>query len=460
MNTRLPHEQETVRIWTRVARRLGKLLVLSLMASAAGLRATAQPASPLPPVWVLHNEDPEFFDPPFDDFLRHYNSDGEESVTVTGFNLGSAIGAWRALAATPDGGVVAADFGSDVLLRFDARGEELFSIPISGMAAIEVAASGEMFGLLGSTIHGDGIVKLEADGAEVKRIRGGGVDLAVDDARGAVWVVGSTIQRYTLDLDRQWTRTPIGWTAVSVDLAADGSAWIAERSREQVHGSVDRLLQVSPAGEVLETIDLEYAPWCVRVDGEGSLWVSGGSCCPTSIETLERSRLHKYRPTGMELMSTPEIGAWSFAVDPSGGGLWVGCTADTRYYDLSGELLWTLPAFGRADQTWVSFAESGPHGTPEFIRGDCNGTGGNLDPLSNAVFLLNFNFLGGKEPPCLAACDVDGSGDVAGSVTDAVYLLTFGFLGGPPPVHPFPECGPLDQPTDLDLGCQETPGCR
>ena len=77
--------------------------------------------------------------------------------------------------------------------------------------------------------------------------------------------------------------------------------------------------------------------------------------------------------------------------------------------------------------------------------------------VTDAVFLLNHNFLGGPEPACLAACDVNGDGDVLGSVTDAVYLLTFNFLGGPPPVGPFPDCGAGSLGTDVVLGCETTP---
>jgi hypothetical protein len=80
-------------------------------------------------------------------------------------------------------------------------------------------------------------------------------------------------------------------------------------------------------------------------------------------------------------------------------------------------------------------------GLPRFVRGDCNADGRVLGGVTDAVVLLLYNFSGGPEPPCLAACDVNGDGRVAGSVTDAVYLLSFNFLGGPPPAAPFPDCG-------------------
>jgi hypothetical protein len=91
-----------------------------------------------------------------------------------------------------------------------------------------------------------------------------------------------------------------------------------------------------------------------------------------------------------------------------------------------------------------------------FRRGDCDGDGQVRGVVTDAVYLLNFNFLGGTRPECLAACDSNGDGDVIGVVTDAVYLLTFNFLGGPPPGAPFPECG-AGTAADEALGCESAP---
>lgn len=68
----------------------------------------------------------------------------------------------------------------------------------------------------------------------------------------------------------------------------------------------------------------------------------------------------------------------------------------------------------------------------KFIRGDANQDG--IVDLSDAVFTLNYLFLGGEVPKCLDASDVDDSGII--DLSDAVYLLNNLFLGGqviPPP---------------------------
>jgi hypothetical protein len=98
---------------------------------------------------------------------------------------------------------------------------------------------------------------------------------------------------------------------------------------------------------------------------------------------------------------------------------------------------------------------------PRFRRSDCNGDGLVENPVADAVFLLNYSFLGGAEPPCLAACDVNGDGEAKGQVTDAIHLLNHTFLDGPAPAFPYPRCGTSMLPSDLQLGCRRPPpGCE
>jgi hypothetical protein len=97
-----------------------------------------------------------------------------------------------------------------------------------------------------------------------------------------------------------------------------------------------------------------------------------------------------------------------------------------------------------------SFTVAG--GTP-FRRGDTNGDG--TPQITDAIFLLNFLFLGGSAPPCRKSADTDDTGRV--ELTDAVYLLNFLFLGGKPPPAPFAACGP--DPTADGVRCFEFDGC-
>ena len=51
----------------------------------------------------------------------------------------------------------------------------------------------------------------------------------------------------------------------------------------------------------------------------------------------------------------------------------------------------------------------------------------------------------------------DVNGDCKRDISDAVYLLLFNFMGGPAPASPFPDCGPGELPTDVELGCEGSP---
>lgn len=85
-----------------------------------------------------------------------------------------------------------------------------------------------------------------------------------------------------------------------------------------------------------------------------------------------------------------------------------------------------------------------------FRRGDVDGSG--VPNMSDAIFGLNWLFLGGVEPECQDAADVDDSGTV--NLSDMVALLLYLFLSGEPPAPPGLEvCG--TDPTDDDL-----PPCR
>lgn len=86
-----------------------------------------------------------------------------------------------------------------------------------------------------------------------------------------------------------------------------------------------------------------------------------------------------------------------------------------------------------------------------FLRGDCDGNGG--VNVTDAICILNGLFSGAGMPGCVAALNTDGDGEV--DIDDAVGLLNFLFAGGPPPVSPYPDCGPV---TTAELACETPPG--
>jgi ELWxxDGT repeat protein len=90
---------------------------------------------------------------------------------------------------------------------------------------------------------------------------------------------------------------------------------------------------------------------------------------------------------------------------------------------------------------------------PLFVRGDAN-TDGALS-VSDPVATLAVLFASLEAPDCLDALDSDDNGKV--DLTDAVYELEYLFLGGPEPPGPFPDCG--YDPSPDDLSCEAPPRC-
>lgn len=91
---------------------------------------------------------------------------------------------------------------------------------------------------------------------------------------------------------------------------------------------------------------------------------------------------------------------------------------------------------------------------PLFLRGDCDGNG-EVFALIDAIFVLEWGFLGGENPPCLDAADVDDSGTVV-PLLDALYLLQWAYINGDAPPAPGADrCGP-DLPED-GVTCDASP---
>ena len=66
------------------------------------------------------------------------------------------------------------------------------------------------------------------------------------------------------------------------------------------------------------------------------------------------------------------------------------------------------------------------------LRGNIDGDpAGGID-ISDLVYLVDYMFAGGPQPPCLDEADVNG--DAIIDIADLVYLVDFMFNGGPPPV--------------------------
>lgn len=83
-----------------------------------------------------------------------------------------------------------------------------------------------------------------------------------------------------------------------------------------------------------------------------------------------------------------------------------------------------------------------------FIRGDADGNG--RIEITDAVYTLQYLFMGGSMPPCEDAADSDDNGRI--EITDAVNTLQYLFMGGKILPFPYPEPG-------YDLASDELNNC-
>jgi hypothetical protein len=90
---------------------------------------------------------------------------------------------------------------------------------------------------------------------------------------------------------------------------------------------------------------------------------------------------------------------------------------------------------------------------PQFRRSDCDGNG--AVQITDAIFGLNWLFMGGTAPTCKDACDADDNGKT--DITDMVTTLLYLFLSGPIAPAPGPlACGP-DPSSDALEACVYPP---
>ena len=89
-----------------------------------------------------------------------------------------------------------------------------------------------------------------------------------------------------------------------------------------------------------------------------------------------------------------------------------------------------------------------------FRRADSNADG--VTNLADAVFSLQYLFLGLEEPSCLDAADADDDGAIG--LADAVFTLSGLFQGGPLPPAPGSDVCGVDPSAD-GIACESFPPC-
>ncbi|MHC4153877.1 MAG: fibronectin type III domain-containing protein [Planctomycetota bacterium] len=339
-------------------------VLLTALTLVAVFAVDANATAPL--LWVLHNEDWDYTNPPFDDSLTGVDGLGEAVLRRTGFNICQTVGGHRAIAVSDiDQTVLVCENVSwqysgivPRLSKWDYQGNKIFAITRHNTySAVDIADDGTIYALTSKgTIYGYSMLKILLDGNIVAEELISGFDLAVDEVLGGIYVVGADIKYCTPDLGLEWTIDPVGWCAVSVDTCSDGTAWVAERRHSQIPSSADRLHHVSRSGTILQTVDVDYPPFCVRVDKwDNSIYVASAD-------------LYKYNSAGILQWSVPlppgpwNLAGWSLAIDAYRRGIWVGTMDDVRLISFDGTTVLTVDEFPRADQKYVACPETrAPH---------------------------------------------------------------------------------------------------
>ncbi|MCB2229636.1 hypothetical protein KQH82_02895 [bacterium] len=72
--------------------------------------------------------------------------------------------------------------------------------------------------------------------------------------------------------------------------------------------------------------------------------------------------------------------------------------------------------------------------------GNVNNDAGNSVDLSDLIYLVNYLFLGGPAPECMASANVNGDTGCSVDLSDLIYLVNYLFLGGPSPAACLPQC--------------------
>jgi len=106
---------------------------------------------------------------------------------------------------------------------------------------------------------------------------------------------------------------------------------------------------------------------------------------------------------------------------------------DSSFYPPAGYWFWSHSTNGNSIPTW-----DGPHcyvatGCCLGMRGNVDGDPGETIDISDLVYLVDYMFVSGPEPPCFDEANINGDSQPDIDISDLVHLVDYMFTGGPPP---------------------------
>jgi hypothetical protein len=215
---------------------------------------------------------------------------------------------------------------------------------------------------------------IDNTGTIIKHARLGGLDIAVDTKHDCLWIVGADIKKCNLDLKLDFkTKLPLDPAhtgALSVDVNSDGSIWVANGDMCKVYGTKNQLVKISPDGNILKTIELDFSPTCVRINkSDDSVWTTGmrkkrdfsgiGDEWPESLDELNKlaqikteTFSCKYDSDGNWIFVTND-GGCSIDLDQSDGSAWIAGMKNIWHYSATGQKLGLYTDFSNG-QKWLA----------------------------------------------------------------------------------------------------------
>ena len=269
------------------------------------------------------------------------------------------------------------------------------------------------------------------------------------------------------------------WTATSIDASAnlaatnDGGTILVDNYPGYLFDSFAYLVKLNSSGtiewsEVLDTLDFGVG-FSVQQTPDGGYVLAGlagdgGNIVGLIVKTDDMGQF--------QWVNTDYVMAFNaINLTSDGGYIVVGNDSCPRVLrlDAFGDTLWTtrhcdfpisnstfnavcqtrdggymassssLPASGEHRTWFVKIPPDAPQTCCTDMRGNVNDDPNDQVDISDLVYLVDYMFTGGPQPPCWSEANIDGVGtDDAGGIdiSDLVYLVDYMFTGGPPP----PSC--------------------
>jgi hypothetical protein len=199
-------------------------------------------------------------------------------------------------------------------------------------------------------------------------------DFVFDKKNNCIWTVGLRIIKYDMsfeslfEVDEVFDRSIA--RAFSVDVTSDGSIWTAIREITKRNGSENKLVKISPDGDIIETVPLELTPVCICIDkSDNSIWVTGTTSekdyarideqWPETLsqfyETVEanvKTFTNKYNLRG-ELIVKLGKGGYSIDIDSSDRSVWIAARDSIIHSSSDGDIIGEYKDVSNK-QKWIS----------------------------------------------------------------------------------------------------------